>query len=445
VLLFADLILLLVLTLGLLFVDISFALGTIVFFFLVGYFLYLFMEKKASNLGKQEATFAIETNEKIIEAISTYREAIVKNRRGHYVNEIGKSRLSSAETLAEISFMPHVSKYVIECALVIGALLISAGQFVSQDSTRAIATLTIFLAAGTRIAPAILRIQQSAIQVNRSMGSATPTLNLIQELERVELVTQSDFQPNFDHLGFAPEILLRGVSFKYPDSNLVAIDDVNLTIGSGSIVAIVGPSGAGKTTLMDVLLGVLEPTEGSIKISGLDPAEAFLEWPGAIGYVPQKTFISKGTILSNVALGYSDPDRYRTEILEAIKTAQLENFLTSLPMRELSLVGEGGSKLSGGQIQRLGIARALFTKPKLLLLDEATSALDGETEANFSTALQGLKGAVTIVLIAHRLSTVREADLIVYLEKGSVVAIGTFEEVRSSVPNFDKQASLMGL
>lgn len=235
------------------------------------------------------------------------------------------------------------------------------------------------------------------------------------------------------------------MSFRYPDSNSVAIENVNLTISPGSVVAIVGPSGAGKTTLVDVLVGVLKPTEGTIAISGVDPVLAFLKWPGAIGYVPQKTFLSDGTIGSNIALGFSNPQNYIVEIYEAIKTAQLDEMVKSLPMKEQFQVGDNGSKLSGGQIQRLGIARAIFTKPKLLILDEATSALDGETEANISKAIQNLKGEVTIVLIAHRLSTVREADQVVYIENGKIVTTGTFEQVRSSVPNFDKQALLMGL
>jgi ABC-type multidrug transport system fused ATPase/permease subunit len=445
VLLVSDLILLIVLTVGLLLVNIGLALGTILFFVMVGWILYLYMEGRASALGKEEASLAIDTNQKILESINTYREAVVRNRRGHYVSEIGKSRSALTETLAELSFMPHVSKYIIESALVIGALLISATQFITQDSTQAIATLTVFLAAGTRIAPAILRIQQSAIQVNRSIGSATPTFDLINSMEVSDLVEESEIQPNFNHTGFTPEIELAGMSFRYPDSNSVAIENVNLTIRPGTVVAIVGPSGAGKTTLVDVLVGVLKPTEGAIKISGVDPAVAFSKWSGAIGYVPQKTFLSNGTISSNIALGYSNPEKYNVEIYDAIKTAQLDEMVQSLPMKELFHVGDGGSKLSGGQIQRIGIARAIFTKPKLLILDEATSALDGETEANISEAIQNLKGDVTIVLIAHRLSTVREADQIVYIEKGKIVATGNFEQVRSSVPNFDKQASLMGL
>jgi ABC-type multidrug transport system fused ATPase/permease subunit len=210
-------------------------------------------------------------------------------------------------------------------------------------------------------------------------------------------------------------------------------------------VAIVGSSGAGKTTLVDLLLGVIEPDSGTIGISGLTPKLVVSKWPGAIAYVPQDVAISNGTVRENVALGF--PARVATDELVwgAIDLAQLRTFVSELQSGLDSQVGERGARISGGQRQRLGIARALFTKPKLLVLDEATSSLDGQTEADISDAIQGLKGSVTIVMIAHRLSTVRNADLVIYLHEGKILAQGSFEDVRNSVPNFDNQAQLMGL
>jgi ABC-type multidrug transport system fused ATPase/permease subunit len=161
--------------------------------------------------------------------------------------------------------------------------------------------------------------------------------------------------------------------------------------------------------------------------------------------VPQDVTISNGTIRSNITLGFPPNAGTYEMIWDAIKISQLQGYINGLPDGENTKVGDRGSSMSGGQRQRLGIARALFTKPKLLVLDEATSALDGETESNISTAIKSLKGDVTVVLIAHRLSTVREADQVIYLEEGKIISVGTFEEVRSAVPNFDRQASLMGL
>ena len=190
---------------------------------------------------------------------------------------------------------------------------------------------------------------------------------------------------------------------------------------------------------------MLNPSSGSTLISGLPPIEAVSKWPGAIAYVPQDIFISNGTIRENVSLGYPLHEATDDLVLEALQIAQLDSFVASLPLGIDTPVGDRGARLSGGQRQRLGIARAMFTKPRLLVLDEATSALDGVTEASISDSINVLKGRVTLVLIAHRLSTVLNADKIAYLSEGKVISVGTFDEVRSSVPDFDVQAKLMGL
>ena len=196
---------------------------------------------------------------------------------------------------------------------------------------------------------------------------------------------------------------------------------------------------------MDLLLGVLIPDSGQIIISGERPSSAIEISPGAIAYVPQDVAIAIGTVRENIALGF--PNEFATDarIYKALKIAHLETFVDSLENKADTQVGERGAKLSGGQRQRLGIARAMFTNPKLLVLDEATSSLDAETEASVSNAIQALRGGTTILMIAHRLATVRTADLVVYISGGKILAQGTFEQVRSAVPEFDKQANLLGL
>jgi ABC-type multidrug transport system fused ATPase/permease subunit len=194
-----------------------------------------------------------------------------------------------------------------------------------------------------------------------------------------------------------------------------------------------------------LILGIYRPTGGIITIAGRTPAESIAEWPGAIGYVPQEVVLRSGSIAANIASGFEVSDVSDELINDAIAIAQLEELVASLPEGASTEVGERGGRLSGGQRQRVGIARAMFTKPQLLVLDEATSSLDGQTESEISDAIQGLKGKVTLILIAHRLSTVKKADRIVYLEAGRVIAQGTFDEVRNEVPNFNIQAQLMGL
>jgi len=247
------------------------------------------------------------------------------------------------------------------------------------------------------------------------------------------------------HTGFKPSIRVESISLTYPGNSRPSVNEVSFEIKPGTTVAFVGPSGAGKTTIIDILLGVLDPQFGTALISGLTPQDASKTWPGAIAYVPQDIAIASGTVRENVALGYPRDVATDELVLNALSVAGLNEFVGSLKDGVDTVVGERGTKISGGQRQRLGIARAMFTKPALLVLDEATSALDGETELQVSDAIHNLRGSTTVILIAHRLSTVRDADKVIYMAEGRIVASGTFEEVRTQVPDFDRQASLMGL
>lgn len=441
----ADLALLVVMVAGLLIFDPVTALATFVLFLVVAFFLYRFMHVRAGNLGIESSQLNIKSNEKTVEVFSSYRESVVRNRRDYYAREIGQLRYSLADSSAEIGFLPYVSKYVIETTVIVGALLIGAIQFILQDATQAIATLSIFLAAGTRIAPAVLRLQQGSIYINNGLGLSATTFELIESLGDAKIIENVDDTVNIKHEGFDPSIQIDCVSLTYPGKSTPAISEVSLIVPPGSSVAFVGPSGAGKTTIIDVLLGVLNPDNGSVSISGLAPLLAVAKWPGAVSYVPQDVVIAAGSIRENVALGYPIGEASDELVMGALKVAHLDEFVSSLPEGIETQVGERGAKISGGQRQRLGIARAMFTRPHLLVLDEATSSLDGETEVSISEAIHSLRGSTTVVLIAHRLSTIRNVDMVVYLSNGKVLAKGTFDEVRSMVPGFDRQAKIMGL
>jgi ABC-type multidrug transport system fused ATPase/permease subunit len=443
--LISDTSLLLIMFLGLFLVDPTIAISTLIVFGGIGYLLYRLMNVRAKFLGLQQSELVIESNVRVLEVLGSYRESVVRNRRQYYAKNIGQQQMILANNSAEIAFMPNVGKYVIEITVVLGSLLISAIQFALQDATQAVGVLSVFLAASTRIAPAVLRVQQGALHIRGSLAAGNSTLELIDQIGMQDDMTYAGDQLDLQHSGFFGDIKLSNVQLTYPGETLPAITEINFEIANGESVALVGPSGAGKTTLVDVILGVLTPDFGSVSISGVEPLKAFGKWQGAVSYVPQDVLISYGTVRENVSLGFPI-DLAEDEIVwRALELAQLAEFVKELPMGLDTHVGDSGTKLSGGQRQRLGIARAMFTNPKLLVLDEATSALDGQTEADISMAIQGLKGSVTVIMIAHRLSTVRNADQVVYMEKGKIVARGTFEEVRTEVPDFDSQAKLMGL
>jgi ABC-type multidrug transport system fused ATPase/permease subunit len=441
----ADFALLCVMFLGLLIVDPLTATLMFLVFSFVGYLLYRFMHVRAGLLGIENSNLNIRSGEKVIEVFASYRESVVRNRRDYYAREIGHLRYSLANTSAEMNFLPYVSKYVIETAVIVGAVLIAAIQFLLQDASQAVATLAIFLAAGTRIAPAVLRLQQGSITIKSGLGAAKPTLDLIVALGDAPMTVSVDDKVDLIHTGFVSEVIVKDVSLTYPKKMSPAISNLTLNISPGSAIAFVGPSGAGKTTIIDILLGVLNPDLGSVLISGLPPILAVAKWPGAVSYVPQDVVIVAGTIRENIALGYPKEEATDELVMHALKIAQLDEFVSNLPEGMDTQVGERGSRISGGQRQRLGIARAMFTRPLLLVLDEATSSLDAETELSISKAIHALRGSTTVISIAHRLSTVRNADKVVYLSNGKVLAIGTFDEVREAVPDFDRHAKIMGI
>lgn len=442
--LISDISLLIVMGVGLFFVDSITAISTGVIFGLLAFVLYKVMHDKMRKLSEEQALLNIESSQRIFEAIYSYRELLVRDRRGFYARQIGNLRYRLADGGATISFMSNISKYILEIALVISALLLASYQFAISTPYRAIATITIFIAASTRIIPAILRLQQGLLGIKSALAEAMPTISLIEELGDLAFEVSEVKKISRVHDGFEPVVTASSITFSYEESSKV-LKGVNFQAQAGEFVAIAGSSGAGKTTLVDVILGALEANTGEVSISGMSPRSTFSKWPGAVSYVPQDSPIINGTIRENLGLGYPSQEIEDEFCWESLKLARLDDFVRSLPSQLEAFVGDRGTRLSGGQRQRLGIARSLITKPKLLILDEATSSLDGVTEFEISEALRELKGEMTLIVIAHRLSTVVHADRIYFMNQGHVEGEGTFEELKNNYPEFLTQAELMGL
>jgi ABC-type multidrug transport system fused ATPase/permease subunit len=249
----------------------------------------------------------------------------------------------------------------------------------------------------------------------------------------------------FVYPGFEGTVEIVNVSYRYPNTSSYALQNVSVSIQRNEFIGIVGLSGAGKSTLADLILGLATPTAGSVSISKLEPENAIQRWAGAIAYVPQDPLILNASILENVALGYARNAIDPQQVQKVLQLAQLMDFIDELPDGINTVVGERGTRMSGGQKQRLSIARALYTNPKLILFDEATSSLDAQTEANLSEAISNLKSGATIIAIAHRLSTIKKADRIIYLEAGKINGVDNFENLVKQFPKFENQAKLMGL
>jgi len=440
----ADVILLLVLFSGLFYIDTVVALLTTFIFTGIALTLYLLMHKRAKKLGERQASLTVRGIEMIQEILGSFREAVVGGRRSYYSESIGRKQHQLARNQAEMAFLPTISKYVLEITIILGFLVISAVTFNNNDAARSVAIISVFLASSTRIGPAILRIQQISISIKSAAGAAVPTLDLIEKLSKQQINRDKVNKFNNVHLNFEGTVIVEHVNFTYDENREPTLTGINLNIKPGNTVALVGRSGSGKTTLADVILGILLPSDGEVKISGLKPTQIYQIHPGAIGYVPQEIFIANGSVRVNVCLGF-DVDEISDDLIwEALDIAQLREVVEKLPQQLDTLIGDRGSKLSGGQRQRLGIARSLITRPKLLVLDEATSALDSQTELNLTDSIFNSKGKSTLLIIAHRLSTVKKSDLVVYMDNGRVISSGTFEQVRTQVPDFDSQAKLLG-
>lgn len=448
-----ELTLLSVLTATLLLLDPVITLFAAVYFGVVGFALSRSVKKWATTSGEVLAETDVSSFSTVYDAIATYRELTVVNRRSFYIDRYRGQRLRGSSAYADQQFLGQLPRYAMEVALVVGSALLVAGLLLTGSLESALGSLALFIAAASRVMPSILRLNGSRITLQTLVPRAEYAFTMAEFITECEkkgegraAATPIDELPVSEASGREGlTIAVHDLSVQYPGADEPALKDVSFTVAGGGSLAVVGPSGGGKSTLADAILGVLTPSGGYVEINGLRPQDFVRAHPGQVAYVPQAVALVTGSVRDNVALGLERDQIDDDRVMAALQRAHLADYLLDAREGLDTLVGERGVQLSGGQRQRLGIARALYAEPRLIVMDEATSALDAETENLITRTLETLGQDVTTITIAHRLATIRLADSVIYLDRGELLAQGTFEEVRGRIPQFDHQAALLGL
>jgi ATP-binding cassette, subfamily B, bacterial PglK len=439
----------------LLYTDWALALGITAYFCLILLVFHIFSQRAVLGAGEDHRNGSIAVAEAIKNFVQAFKEISVLSKTTFFLAPLAELRGRVARGEATNQYLAAVPRLIIELGLIIGAIGFVAFQYARDDGLSSLVTFGVFLMGSLRMMSALLPLQRAFQAIKFGTPSALAAQELMWELRQTVGASSNDtagqsaqtsWQATTD-ASLAIGVESRGASFEYDDTDnpSVILRDLSLVVAPGTTVAIVGPSGAGKSTLVNLILGLLEPTTGDILCGGLAPRSLRARHPGIVGYVPQKPGIITGTIEQNIALGLPVDEIDRTAILDAVEAAQLTDLVADLPDGLSTSLGKHSDSLSGGQLQRLGLARALYTRPRLLVLDEATSALDAETEEKISKSLAALRGTVTIIIVAHRLSTVQNADVIHVLDGGRIVASGSFQELRMSNPLVKKYSELMSL
>lgn len=440
-----DSVLLFLILLVLLLVNSSMALTTMLFFSAFTFALYRYTKSYSASLGRIFQQTSIQGRENLATIFVGYREIFSSKNSKFFLDTFRNSRFLNTSSNAKAMWLQYIPKATAEVGLVIGAGGLVVFQVWQNNASGGLGTVLLFLASASRLTPALMRIQGAFIYLKNYSEAASSTLNLANELETLTL---TEFEKNGigDFRERRPvQIQLQNVSFKFPDSDTDVLSDASMVIKSGSITAFAGPSGSGKTTLADLIIGIYSPTAGRILFKDAESEKLIESNMLKISYVPQSPFIMSGTLFENIAIGVTE-DKIDYELLNrVIKMSHLEDFVNSLPERLHTSLAGIASRVSGGEKQRIALARALYAKPDLLVIDEGTSALDATLEKSVTDYLLSLKGKVTVILIAHRLASIKEVDEIFFLKSGKIRGHGKFIELQQKVPEFSEQVKLMEL
>ncbi len=402
---------------------------TIIIGFLFGLIyllIFYFVNSYLNQIGKERLKNNQLRFTAVSEAFGAAKELKVGGLENTYIKSFSNFAQVIARTQASINVIAKLPRFILEAVAFGGVLLIILYEM-RQTATfsNILPIISLYVFAGYRLMPALQQIYSSITLLT----FVTPTIDKIYyELQNLK---SSNINEKKEILFFNESISLKDIYYDYPNSSRTALKDINLNIPAKSIVGFMGATGSGKTTIIDIILGLLEPQKGTLKVDGtIIKEQNSRSWQASIGYVPQNIFLIDDSIAANIAFGKDIEDINQDEVEKVSKIANLHDFIISdLPKKYQTIVGEQGVRLSGGQRQRIGIARALYNKPKVLILDEATSALDNKTEEKVMGAITRLSKNITIVLIAHRLTTLKNCDIIYNLEKGQIVQSGTYDEL----------------
>lgn len=426
-------------------VDPIVTLAAILWFSIVAVLIQFVLGSGMARESRKLATHTVTSNVAVSDMTKVFRELLVARRRGPYIDRIYEGRWAATSSSASQTYLASLPRYIIETALILGAAFLIGMLAIGGDLVSSALTLGVFLSGGVRLTAAMLPLQGAVLNISGVSGSAATAHHLLSLREGHSLGGERE-EEKHNWLVGPYEVELTDVSFGYETSEPV-LKNINLNIKRGSMVGIIGPSGAGKTTLADIICGVLVPTTGSIRVSNDKETDFEPKHSGSfsIGYVPQRPEVVSGSLAENVALGQNSNEIDRAQVVRCLDQVLLSDFVSSLPDGIDTSLSEHQRSMSGGQIQRLGLARALYFNPGLLVLDEATSALDAETEFSIQQILQGLRTKCTVVTIAHRLHTMQICDKVVLLGGGNIIAEGTLHELVRDNDDVRRAAELFGM
>ncbi len=422
----------------------SLAIAALIYLVAAGLTYLRIVRRPIETRGEQVQVEAEKMNSSLIELVGGIKELTVRDSTSTYLGRYARSARGYLDAYRLIAVTNQGMRYLLEILMIAGVALVIGFATLSGSTTTVLVSVGVLLAGGLRLVPALntLLIAVNAIRANQ------PGVAIVE----AELARLGEYEAIPDDAGdrsadFVPTgaFAVSDLLFRYPTRAEDALLGISVEVGFGEALGIVGSTGSGKSTLVDLLLGLLDPASGSILIDGRPLGENLRAWRAQIGFVPQDIFLVDDTLAANITFGEADEVASAEQIAAAIRLAHLDDVVAELPEGLDTMLGERGVRLSGGQRQRVGLARALYRKPAILILDEATSALDNETERKISDALLSLHGELTTVVVAHRLSTVRSCDRILYLDRGQVSGIGTFDELDRTNEGFARLVELGAL